>query len=49
MIHALAILGCVVAMIIILTALLAYACVRVSTRPYPTKPGTCTHKNKDLT
>lgn len=39
---ALAIICCVVAMSIIFTALLAYACVRVGTRPYPRKP-----ENKD--
>ena len=43
-----AIICCVVAMSIILTALLAYACARVGTRAYPTKPDTCTHENKDL-
>lgn len=35
---ALAIICCVVAMIIIFTALLAYACVRVGARKYPKKP-----------
>ena len=44
-----AIIGCIIATAIIFTALLAYACARVDTKPYPTKPGTCTHENKDLT
>lgn len=39
-----AIICCVVAMIIIFTALLAYACAKASTRSYPRKP-----ENKDLT
>lgn len=39
---ALAIICCFLAMIIIFTGLLAYACVRVGTRSYPRKP-----ENKD--
>lgn len=38
----LAIIGCTIATLAIITALLAYACVRVSTRAYPRKP-----ENKD--
>lgn len=34
----LAIICCVVATLIIFTALLAYACAKASTRPYPRKP-----------
>lgn len=49
MIPALAIICCVITALAIATALLAYACVRVGSKPYPTKPGTCTHENKDLT
>lgn len=38
MIPALAIICCIIAAAIIFTALLAYACVRVGTKPYPRKP-----------
>lgn len=37
-----AIICCVVAMIVIFAALLAYACAKASTRSYPRKP-----ENKD--
>lgn len=47
MIPALAIICCVVAMSIIFTVLLAYACAKASTRPYPTKPKACENKYKD--
>lgn len=39
-----AIIGCIIATAIIFSGLLAYACVKASTRPYPRKP-----ENKDLT
>lgn len=44
-----AFIGCIIATAIIFAGLLAYACVRVGSKPYPTKPGTCNHENKDLT
>lgn len=44
-----AIICCIIATAIIFIGLLAYACVIVGSKPYPTKPGTCTHENKDLT
>lgn len=41
-----AIIYCIIATAIIFTALLAYACVRVGSKPYPTKPGACENKYK---
>lgn len=42
-----AIIGCVITALAIATALLAYACAKASTRPYPTKPKACENKYKD--
>lgn len=47
MIPSLAIICCIIATAIIYTALLAYACVRVGTTPYPTKPKACENKYKN--
>ena len=44
MILALAIICCVVATLAVFAGLLAYACTRASTKPYPRKP-----ENKDQT
>lgn len=42
-----AIIYCIIATAIIFIGLLAYACTKASTRPYPTKPKACENKYKN--